>query len=371
VLSLTGQSGYLFSWGGDTARINDRFFRGGNSFRGFETAGIGPRVVQRREPDEDGDAFVSGDALGGNFYAIGALELAFPLGLPEQYGIRGSLFTEFGTLGLLPMRTRLMTTALRTRSSPSTICRRAHPLVSASSGIHRSGRSVSTSRTPSSKKTMTGRASSDSAREQGSNVMQRQFFAIARSLRIAAAALALALGFTGVSLAQSVLIMNEARILRESAVGQHVAGRLEAIGAEIQAELEPQEAALRAESEALNAETAALSEEAIRQRPDLAARYESLQRDAATFEQTRRIRAQELQATEQQAMRPVLPILQEVLQEIVSERNASVLIDRSVVVFAADSVDITQSAIERLNQRISTTPVNRVRVPTQPAQQQQ
>jgi len=102
VLSLTGQSGYLFSWGGDTARINDRFFRGGNSFRGFETAGIGPRVVQRREPGDDGDAFISGDALGGNFYAISALELAFPLGLPEQYGIRGSLFTEVGTLGLLP-----------------------------------------------------------------------------------------------------------------------------------------------------------------------------------------------------------------------------------------------------------------------------
>ncbi len=102
VLSLTGESGYLFSWGGDTARINDRFFRGGNTFRGFEVAGIGPRVVQRREPGEDGDAFVSGDALGGNFYAISALELAFPLGLPEQYGIRGSLFTEVGTLGLLP-----------------------------------------------------------------------------------------------------------------------------------------------------------------------------------------------------------------------------------------------------------------------------
>ncbi|MCP2678584.1 outer membrane protein assembly factor BamA [Maricaulaceae bacterium NA33B04] len=102
VLSLTGESGYLFSWGGDTARINDRFFRGGNTFRGFEVAGIGPRVVQRREPDEDGDAFISRDSLGGNFYAISALELAFPLGLPEQYGIRGSLFTEVGTLGLLP-----------------------------------------------------------------------------------------------------------------------------------------------------------------------------------------------------------------------------------------------------------------------------
>lgn len=103
VFSATGSTGYLFSWGGDTARINDRFFKGGNSFRGFETAGIGPRVVQRRETAlEDGDEFISGDALGGNFYAIGALEMGFPLGLPEQYGIRGSLFTEFGTLGLLP-----------------------------------------------------------------------------------------------------------------------------------------------------------------------------------------------------------------------------------------------------------------------------
>lgn len=102
VFSVTGESGYLFSWGGDTARINDRFFKGGNTFRGFEVAGIGPRVVQRREPDADGDTFISGDALGGNFYAIGAAELSFPLGLPEQYGIRGSLFTEVGTLGLLP-----------------------------------------------------------------------------------------------------------------------------------------------------------------------------------------------------------------------------------------------------------------------------
>lgn len=98
VLSLTGESGFILGWGGDDVRINDRFFKGGNSFRGFETAGIGPRVVQRR----DDGTLIRGDALGGNFYAIGALELGFPLGLPEQYGVRGSVFTEFGTMGILP-----------------------------------------------------------------------------------------------------------------------------------------------------------------------------------------------------------------------------------------------------------------------------
>ena len=200
--------------------------------------------------------------------------------------------------------------------------------------------------------------------------MKRQFLSVLRPVRIIASALALVLGLGSAGFAQSVLVMNEQRILRDSAVGQHVASRLEAIATEIQSELAPQEAALQAESEALNAETAALSEEALRARPDLITRLQTLQRDATQFEQLRRLRAQELAATEQQAMSPVLPVLQEVLQAIVTERNADVLIDRSVVVFASESVDISSTAIERLNARLATTPVNRVRAPTQPAPQQ-
>ena len=96
--SLSMNSGFIMGWGGDDIRINDRFFRGGNSFRGFEVAGIGPRVVVR---DPATGRLRGGDALGGRFYAIGTAEMSFPLPLPEQYGVRGSLFTDFGTLGLL------------------------------------------------------------------------------------------------------------------------------------------------------------------------------------------------------------------------------------------------------------------------------
>ncbi|WP_421786694.1 outer membrane protein assembly factor BamA [Hyphobacterium sp.] len=96
--SLNLNSGFIMGWGGDNVRINDRFFRGGNSFRGFEVAGIGPRVVVRDTTTGD---LRGGDALGGRFYAIGTAEMSFPLPLPEQYGVRGSLFTDFGTLGLL------------------------------------------------------------------------------------------------------------------------------------------------------------------------------------------------------------------------------------------------------------------------------
>lgn len=92
IVSLQGSTGYISGWNGDAIRINDRFFKGGNSFRGFETAGMGPRDL------------ATTDALGGNFYAIGTVELTLPNGLPEQYGIKTSLFADVGTLGHLDDR---------------------------------------------------------------------------------------------------------------------------------------------------------------------------------------------------------------------------------------------------------------------------
>jgi outer membrane protein insertion porin family len=45
---LTGrmEAGYIDSWGDEGIRINNRFFKGGNSFRGFDVAGLGPREVR-------------------------------------------------------------------------------------------------------------------------------------------------------------------------------------------------------------------------------------------------------------------------------------------------------------------------------------
>jgi len=85
VLSVSADGGYIFGLGEDV-RINDRFFVGGSNLRGFERAGIGPR-------DENEDA------LGGNRFVVGSVELSFPLGLPEELGLRGRAFSDVGTLG--------------------------------------------------------------------------------------------------------------------------------------------------------------------------------------------------------------------------------------------------------------------------------
>jgi len=109
IVSFDASIGYVSGWGGDSVRINDRFFKGGNSFRGFENAGIGPRDQLTR------------DALGGNFYAVGSLELTVPTFLPDQYGIKASLFADVGTLGVLDDRYRLDANGLEaTFTNPTT-----------------------------------------------------------------------------------------------------------------------------------------------------------------------------------------------------------------------------------------------------------
>jgi outer membrane protein insertion porin family len=93
IFSATGSAGYIEGWGGDNIRINDRFYKGGSSFRGFEIAGIGPRDTTNGNQ--------SSNSLGAKLYAIGTFELTVPTFLPEQYGIKARLFSDFGTAGQL------------------------------------------------------------------------------------------------------------------------------------------------------------------------------------------------------------------------------------------------------------------------------
>jgi len=86
VVGLLGvEQGYIFGLN-QNVRIDDRFFLGGDNFRGFKVAGVGPRDK------------ATGDALGGNLFYVGVAELRFPLGLPEDYGILGRVFSEVGSL---------------------------------------------------------------------------------------------------------------------------------------------------------------------------------------------------------------------------------------------------------------------------------
>ena len=89
ILSLLGDTGYIHGWGGKTVRINERFFLGGDTLRGFADAGIGPRDIGNE------------DSLGGNRYYRGSAQLDFPTGLPEDLGLTAHAFSDLGDLWTL------------------------------------------------------------------------------------------------------------------------------------------------------------------------------------------------------------------------------------------------------------------------------
>ena len=86
ILSILGEAGAIQGWGGETVRINERFYIGGQTLRGFAEGGIGPRDV------------TTNDALGGNRFYRGSAELEFPSGLPEDLGVRLHGFVDAGSL---------------------------------------------------------------------------------------------------------------------------------------------------------------------------------------------------------------------------------------------------------------------------------
>lgn len=83
--SFEGQVGHIQGIA-DDVRIIDSFSLGGSTFRGFKIGGLGPRDLATH------------DFLGGDDYYVGSVQLAFPLGLPEEYQIRGRVFSDFGSL---------------------------------------------------------------------------------------------------------------------------------------------------------------------------------------------------------------------------------------------------------------------------------
>ncbi|MBT5945907.1 MAG: outer membrane protein assembly factor BamA [Rhodospirillaceae bacterium] len=84
--SVGGEAGHLAPLDDDETRISERFFLGGSRLRGFEVGGVGPRDL------------VTDDSIGGTQYYRGSAEIGFPLGLPEEFDIKGAVFSDMGSV---------------------------------------------------------------------------------------------------------------------------------------------------------------------------------------------------------------------------------------------------------------------------------
>lgn len=99
-ITLVGRvaGGQIAGWGGQDVRLLDLFYKGGETVRGFNRNGYGPRdtVVAL---DGGGYGYGVGDALGGTTYWTATAEVRFPIPfVPDELGISGAVFADAGSL---------------------------------------------------------------------------------------------------------------------------------------------------------------------------------------------------------------------------------------------------------------------------------
>ena len=83
------KAGYIFGYNDDDINLKDRYFLGGDSFPGFEQAGVGPRDTTSTNED----------SLGGNLMYTLEFDLRTPIpGIAPQLGINGRFYTIAGAV---------------------------------------------------------------------------------------------------------------------------------------------------------------------------------------------------------------------------------------------------------------------------------
>lgn len=86
ILELAAKYSFMVGLG-KQIRVVDRYTLGGESLRGFEVSGVSPRATTaNKEP------------LGGRQSFVATAEVIFPIGLPNEFGVKGAAFVDVGSV---------------------------------------------------------------------------------------------------------------------------------------------------------------------------------------------------------------------------------------------------------------------------------
>ena len=175
--------------------------------------------------------------------------------------------------------------------------------------------------------------------------------------------LSAALLFSASAFAQStILVVDTGRVLRDSDVGKHIKRQLETIGKSMESEAKAKASPLESKGKSLEAQLKGKTRASLQTDTALKAQLQSFQKDQQAVKVDLAYKQKEMQITEAKAVQKVQERLRVILEAIVAERNADVVLERSLVIYG-DPVDVTDTVISRLNSQMKTVPVTRERLP--------
>jgi outer membrane protein len=150
-----------------------------------------------------------------------------------------------------------------------------------------------------------------------------------------------------------IVVIDRAAIMQFSKVGQDIAKQMQSYANQAKNDLSSQGKALQAEGRNLQQQVAILAPDVKQKRLDaFRAKEEALQGAAQRKDEQLKAAFGQARAAMEQQLGPIL-------QQLVKERNANLVLDKQAVVFSNNNAfDITGDAINRLNQKLPTFKVN-------------
>jgi outer membrane protein len=161
------------------------------------------------------------------------------------------------------------------------------------------------------------------------------------------------------------LILDRQLILRASKVGQDVARQAEAAAQQAKADITGQQRALQTEGQQLQQQIAILA-------PDVKAqRVKAFEAKQVSLEANAGKKQQQIQLGILKAQETIAHALEPILQGLMQQRGANLILDKQAVVYAsqdaAKSFDITQQAVQQLDQKLPSLKVDLSASPPPPA----
>jgi outer membrane protein len=150
-----------------------------------------------------------------------------------------------------------------------------------------------------------------------------------------------------------IVVLDRAAILQFSKVGQDIARQMQTYANQAKNDLQAQGRALQSEGRTLQQQVAILAPDVKQKRLEaFQAKERALQGVAQRKDEQLKAGFAQARATMEQALGPIL-------QQLVKERGANLVLDKQAVVFAnASGFDITGDAINRLNQKLPSIKVD-------------
>ncbi|HWA92889.1 MAG TPA: OmpH family outer membrane protein [Rhizomicrobium sp.] len=172
------------------------------------------------------------------------------------------------------------------------------------------------------------------------------------------ASVAISAGAAAATPTPKILVIDRTMILRNSKVGQDIVRQVNAYTDQAERDLKGQGAALRAEGEKLKTQLAILSADVK------ARRIKDFETKQGGLQQLAQKKQSLIQGGFIKARQDVERALGPVLQGIMVERGANLLLDRNSVVMGTDpALDVTGLAVQRLDQKLPTIKVELVAPP--------